>query len=107
MYLIVLMRNCRLTRYGELRKDINDGKSVKRLRIIRRVCAVPYVIVIVLALVNSLIGVDAFINSSYLGIDAFLLMLIAYAVSYWWIGIFCLIMIIVISIMIYCANKKA
>lgn len=104
---MVLMRNCRLTRYGELRKDINEGKkSVKRLRIIRRVCAVPYVIVIGLALANSLIGVDAFTNSSYLGIDAFLLMLIAYAVSYWWIGIFCLIMIIVISIIIYCANKK-
>lgn len=87
-------------------------KSVKILRIIRRVCAVPYVIVIVivivivLALANSLTGVEAFINSSYLGIDAFLLILIAYAVSYWWIGIFCLIMIIVISIMIYCANKK-
>lgn len=81
-------------------------KSVKRLRIVRRVCAVPYVIVIVLALANSLIGVDAFTNSSYLGIDAFLLMLIAYAISYWWIGIFCLIMTIVISIMIYCANKK-
>lgn len=81
-------------------------KGVKILRIIRRLCVVPYVIVIILALVNSLIGVDAFINSSYFGIDAFLLMLIAYAVSYWQIGIFFLIMIIVISIMIYCANKK-
>lgn len=81
-------------------------KGVKILRIIRRLCVIPYVIVIVLALVNSLIGVDAFINSSYFGIDAFLLILIAYAVSYWQIGIFFLIMIIVISIMIYYANKK-
>ena len=81
-------------------------KTIQQLKIIRKISIIPFVILLIVAIYNSIAGVNAFINSYYYGIDAFLLTVIAYSVLYWWIGVLCIIIIIVTSVIICKQQNK-
>jgi len=76
-----------------------DNK-IKKLKTIRKICIIPFAILLIIAVFNSLFGVGAFIGSTYYGIEAFLLTIIAFLSLYWWIGVLCIIVIITTSIII-------
>jgi len=81
-------------------------KKVVVLKRIRVFCLLPICIIILIGIVNATVGVSAYISSSYSGITAFALTIIAFAVAYPWIILPGLIGIIVTSVWIKLLNKK-
>ena len=82
-------------------------RDEKILKIIRIIFILPILIMLCISLVNAFVGVGAYINSSYSGIVAFALTLIAFMVSYWWIWLICIIGTLVSSILLKTINKQS
>lgn len=69
------------------------------LKIIRIIAIIPFIGVLGFAIYNSINGA-AFINSVYYGFDAFILTLIAFGATFWWLGLICIVLIIITSIIL-------
>lgn len=70
------------------------------LKILRFICFMPFIIWLIIALYYALIRGVSFGNSPSYGYDAFVIALIAYGVSFFWVGVICIIGIVVISILL-------
>ena len=73
----------------------------KILKMIRCISFMPFIVLILLALYNAKFGLPAFINSTYYGYQAFMWTIIAYGISYAWIEIICICIIVITSVMLY------
>ena len=76
-----------------------DNK-IKNLKIIRKICIIPFVLLLIRAIYGSLDGVGGFFGEYTYGMDAFLLTIFAYFIVYWWLWALCIIIIITTSIII-------
>ncbi len=82
-------------------------RDEKKIKIVRIIFIIPILIMMCISLVNAFVGVGAFINSSYSGITAFALTLIAFMVSYWWIWLICIVGTLLTSILLKIINKQS
>lgn len=84
-----------------------ETNSIKKLKLIRKICAAPFVVSLIICVVFSIIGVGDFMLTSGLdlGFDAFIDAAFVLAFYFWWLYIICLVGIVVTSIMIMKKHK--
>ena len=73
---------------------------MKILKLIRLISFLPFIFLIGIASHNAVFGVPAFIDSFLIGYDAFIMTILAYGINFLWLYIFCIILIIGITIFI-------
>lgn len=70
------------------------------LKAIRIISIIPFFGVLFFAIYNATNGVPTFIDSTYYGFDAFILTLMAFGATFWWLGLICIVLIIITSIIL-------
>lgn len=81
--------------------------KVKMLKMIRIVCIIPFIWLLIIAFLWSWNGIDGgYFGTNFSGPIAFVLILLSYGMRYCWIGIICICIIILTSIMLYKQRKS-
>lgn len=86
--------------------DIKIKRKMKIFKGLRIIFIMPIVVMTGIAFLTSCFGIDAYIDSFYTGIIAFVLTIIAFMVKYSWIWIVSVIGTLVTSILIRRINKR-
>lgn len=84
-----------------------ETNSIKKLKLIRKICVAPFVVSLIICAVFSIIGVGDFMLTSGLdlGFDAFIDAAFVLVFYFWWLYGICFIGIVVTSIMIMKKHK--
>jgi uncharacterized membrane protein len=75
-------------------------KIIKILRVIQYLCAVPFIILPIAALYRGFFGIEIMDGITRHGVLVFAVAFLAYVVVYWWIGVLCLILMVLAGLVI-------
>ncbi len=92
---------------GGLSKISMNLKKIKIiiLNIFRIICLVPFVMIVIWAIRNSILG-STFITTKVYGLEALILSIVAGVVTMWWIFLICAMLFVVFTVIIEKEKNK-